>query len=355
MNSPDKHILAILLAAVFSGCCRHQPAEVVVETAREPHRASLFFAGDAMCHMPQVMAARRTDGSYDFSPSFEHIAPAVSTADVAVVNLETVISPDGLFSGYPAFSSPAALAAALKNAGFDIAVTANNHCCDRGAKGIRSTARCLDSLGLARTGTFTDSLDSVGRHPLRFVRDSISFALFSYTYGTNGIPVPAGCIVNRIDTAAIRHDLATATDADCRIIFIHWGSEYARTPDTSQRALAAFMHSHGADIVIGSHPHVVQPADTTDGITVFSLGNFVSNQRKRYCNGGITARIDVTKDNSGMHYTLECTPVYVTTPGYRILPPEVADTISLNAVERFRCDEFFADTRAHMQPLRQSD
>lgn len=348
-------IAAALLLSVTVSCIGVGQTEVAEEPAPlppEPKHATLLFAGDVMCHLPQVSAARQGDGSYDFSSSFEYVSPLFRQADVAVVNFETVVSPDGRYSGYPAFSSPAALASALKDAGADIVLTANNHCCDRGARGIRATADCFDSLGIARTGAFRDSTDFRRNHPLRFMQDSISFALFDYTYGTNGIPVPAGCIVNLTDSLSIFRDLESAADADCRIVFMHWGEEYVSQPTKQQRRLAEAMKRHGADIIIGSHPHVIQPADTLGGkIVVYSLGNFVSNQRKRYCDGGLIAQVEAVKECDGaMRYTLSLQPVWVRRAGYRILPQAVADTLAMTPDEQAQYRLFISDTERMLAP-----
>ena len=336
------YLLPLLFA--LGGCTSTAPA-VDKPDKPAPKYAKLIFAGDVMCHYPQIAAAGNGD-SYDFSPSFEFVKPIFESADAAIVNLETVISPDGRYSGYPTFSSPASLAEALRQAGVDIVLTANNHCCDRGARGIRSTAACLDSLGIARTGTFPDSLDYEKNGVLRFERNGIRFALLNYTYGTNGICVPAGCVVNAVDTVKIAGDLQSAADADCRIAVLHWGEEYQRFTNAEQLRIKECLQRHGAEIVIGSHPHVIQPAEAVGNrIFVSSLGNFVSNQRKRFSDGGLIAEVDVEQTgDGGFDYRLKLIPVWVKLPGYRILPPAVADTIKMSAAERAEYRQFMSDT-----------
>ena len=342
-------IAALLLSA--SACCDTQCPSHDDEPQPQPEirTARLMFAGDVMCHSPQITAARLADGSgdYDFSASFEYVRPLFETADAAIVNFETVVSPDGYYAGYPAFSSPAALANALKNAGVDIAVTANNHCCDRYARGIRTTAATFDALGIARTGAFTDSTDYARNRILRFERNGIRFALLNYTYGTNGIPVPEGCIVNLIDTVRMAADMGDASDADCRIVILHWGEEYQRSTNASQKRIREFLERTGAEIIIGSHPHVIQPAEAAGGrVFASSLGNFVSNQRKRYCDGGLMAEVEVTKqsDTTGVSCRMRLIPVWVKLPGYRIIPPSVADTLPMRADERTLYRQFINDT-----------
>lgn len=311
--------------------CAAAPRETTVE---------LLFAGDVMQHLPQVHAARRGDG-FDYEEVFRAVAPWFRRADLAVVNLETTLTRSGTYTGYPCFRSPAELAGALRRAGVDVAVLANNHCCDGGRSGVGTTLEVCDRVGLRRTGLFADSTDRAWHHPLRITRRGIRFALLNYTYGTNGMPVPSPAIVNRIDTAAMARDLAAAADAECRVVCIHWGNEYERRPNGEQRHLAEFLRRHGADVIIGSHPHVVQPSEADSAhVVVYSLGNFVSNQRRRYCDGGIMARVTVTRRGDGtLRYALEEIPVWVAMPGYRILPAPVADTMRLGEGYRlFRSD-----------------
>ncbi len=306
-------------------------------------RARLLFAGDLMQHLPQVEAAR-CGASFCYAPVFEALLPRFRAADLVVVNLETTLTRSGRYTGYPCFRSPAVLADALREAGVDVAVTANNHCCDGGAEGVRTTAAELDRAGIRRTGVFTDSLDRRARHPLRLTLNGIRFALLNYTYGTNGIPVPAGVTVNGIDMVRMAADLAAARTAetDCVAVCIHWGNEYERREAPGQRRLARFLRRHGADLIIGSHPHVVQPFEADPAhIVVYSLGNFVSNQRRRYTDGGMLAEIEAVKTPDGqMRYTLTPVPVWVALPGYRILPPEAADTMALPPAYRDFREEF---------------
>ena len=305
-------------------------------------RLRMLFVGDAMCHSPQIAAAHRADGSLDFRGSFAEVKPYFDRADIAVVNLETTISPNTNYSGYPTFSSPAEYAEALAWVGTDVALLANNHCCDRGVRGIRSTIATLDRLGLSHTGAFADKDDYAANNILRFERNGLHLAIVNYTYGTNGIPVPSDCVVNLIDTVRMASDLALARQgADCLVACMHWGEEYRSRPTRLQRSLAEFLHRHGVDVVVGSHPHVVQPA-VTDGrsVTIYSLGNFVSNQRKRYCDGGVMAEVEVVKSADGeCRYSVRVTPVWVKLPGYVVLPPESAAKCSQSAeYEQFMYD-----------------
>ena len=274
-------LLSMIAAVVVSaGYLRSVRMQRVVPATVPPDerifRARLLFAGDVMAHLPQLTAARRSDGTHDFFGQFRLVKPRFDAADLVVVNLETTLSAAAPHTGYPCFRTPSSLARALRRAGVDVAVTANNHCCDGGARGIGATLAALDDAGLRHTGTFVDSLRHGADHPLRLAANGIRFALFNYTYGTNGLPVPTGTTVNRIDTTVIARDLAAVDrgSVDCVIAFVHWGNEYERRPDSEQRMLAGFLRRHGADLVVGSHPHVVQPFEQDSTGAVLLVGKF---------------------------------------------------------------------------------
>ena len=308
-------------ALVFFGCSscgeKRMPASRTEAFAENGRRSlTLIFTGDLMQHMPQVFAARQRDGSFDYTSCFSRLNNYFSSADFVIANLETTLGEEP-YSGYPRFRSPEALAGAMRRAGVDVAVLANNHICDRGAEGIRSTLAALDEAGLLHTGAFADSVPPRERHPLMLEKGAFRVALLNYTYGTNGLPVPSGCRVNGIDTAAIRREIASARQdgATHVALFVHWGNEYERLPGPRQRELAAAFHRWGADLVIGSHPHVVQPAETIEdsagnvrGATVYSMGNFVSNQRFPDTDGGLSVRVTLTLDEQGR---TSCLPEYL--------------------------------------------
>jgi poly-gamma-glutamate synthesis protein (capsule biosynthesis protein) len=264
-----------------------------------------MFIGDVMGHGGQVRAAfDENTKTYSYDSTFSRIAPAFALTDLAIANLEVTLAGEP-YSGYPQFSSPDALADGLKTAGIDALVTANNHSVDRGKNGIIRTIDVLNNRGIPFAGTYKDKANRDSTYPLLIEQNGIRVALLNYTYGTNGIPVPSPTIVNLIDTAQIRTDYqkAKAMQVDEVIAFLHWGNEYQRTPSLEQMKLTAFMHNLGLRIVIGSHPHVLQrmeasmDTDSTEGrVAVYSLGNFVSNQRSRYQNGGAMALIRLEKD-----------------------------------------------------------
>ena len=289
---PVKIILSILLfLAVWS--VRGQDRDTVI---------TLIFAGDIMGHDGQIAAALDdSTGTYCYDSVFSYIRPMVTEADVAIGNLEVTLGGPP-YKGYPTFSSPDNLAAACINAGFDILVTANNHAADRGRKGVVRTIRALDSLGISHTGTWTSSEARDTLSPLIIDSKGIRLALLNYTYGTNGLVVPPPPTVAYIDTVRADADIrkAQGMGADKIIIFVHWGTEYDTLPSPVQEHMAEAFKRSGADIVIGSHPHVLQPmiidVDSTGfcKTVVWSMGNMVSNQRARRRDGGAMIMIELT-------------------------------------------------------------
>ena len=342
---------------------QHYPADIDVwlDAALEmideiPKHARLVFGGDLMQHKPQVNAAKDGNGEHDYSESFQYVKPLFEQADLSFINLETTLTMSGNYTGYPLFRSPEEIAGALKEIGIDVAVLANNHILDGGRQGVYTTLELLDAAGIKHTGIFTNSNDYIDRHPLMLNVNDINIALLNYTYGTNGLPTPPGLSVNRIDSFNIARDitLIDRTKTDAVIVFFHWGNEYERRPNEQQKRLSRLCHDLGVELVIGSHPHVIQPIsyqEENDLITVYSLGNLVSNQRDRYTDGGIIVAIDIIKEKGQrLKITPTYTPVWVQLPKYKILPHTVADTIDMPDKEREKYERFFNDTKNILSP-----
>ena len=294
-----------LIISSLNYYCHAQP--------KPSEKLTLLFIGDIMGHDEQIWAAEdRLSHTYNYDSVFTYIRPVISEADIAIANFEVTLGGPP-YSGYPSFSSPAALAAACKNAGIDCMVTANNHSADRRENGIKGTINSLDSLGIPHTGTFLSSRERDSTYPMMLMKNGISIALLNYSYGTNGIDVEKPVIVNTIDKKIIAEDLAKARSRNPGIIivFLHWGMEYDTLPSLRQYDLSEFLFKEGADLVIGSHPHVLQKmiwtkngTETAKGrAAVFSLGNFVSNQRKSGTDGGAMARIEITSSGQSVHIT----------------------------------------------------
>jgi len=283
----------LLILAVFLSATR-------VAICQDTTNVSLLFVGDVMQHDSQIAAAYdKSRHVYDYTQCFQYVKPIVQSADIAIANLEVTLAGPP-YKGYPQFSAPDALAETLKDSGFDVLVTANNHSLDRRKSGLERTIDVLDSIGMAHTGTFKDSVEKAKSYPLMMESKGIRFSLLNYTYGTNGIPVTAPNIVNLIDTIQIKNDLLKAKEqaTDAIIVFMHWGSEYQDHPNRMQKDLAEFCFNHGATLVIGSHPHVLQPMDwrrDKNQLVAYSLGNFVSGQQSRYRDGGAMLWVEFEK------------------------------------------------------------
>ena len=234
-----------------------------------PAGADLLFVGDAMQHQAQLDRARELGGGkgYDWNECYSLIAPDITAADYAVCNLEVPLGGGPDYSGYPCFSAPDNYAQALKDAGFDMFLTANNHCLDRGDKGARATIKALDRLGVDHVGTYADSLQRTQRVP--FIRDikGIKVGFLNYTYGTNGIEPRDGIEVSMIDRDRMAREIKATREAGAEILVVavHWGVEYVLLPGQAQKDLARFLVDQGVDMVIGGHPHVIQPMEHEDG------------------------------------------------------------------------------------------
>ena len=277
-------ILIPILAVLAVGMSPAQnPADSLID------RLSLLFIGDIMGHDAQIRSAKDPEtGSFNYDDVFSFIREEISEADYAIANLEVTLA-GSPYKGYPAFSSPAELAAACIKAGIDCFVTANNHSADRGKKGILETLQKLDSLGIPHTGTFASKNERDSLYPLMLNIKNNTIALLNYTYGTNGINVPDPVIVNMLNRDLVAEDLEKAVrkNPDLIILFLHWGTEYDTIPSKMQDEMARFFFDRGADLIIGSHPHVLQKMIWTKEdpygkgrIAVYSLGNFVSNQQR---------------------------------------------------------------------------
>ena len=288
--------------------------EVKADTIR------LVFAGDIMTHGPQIKAADRGHGTYDFTPSFELVRPMIERADLALANLETTFGGTP-YRGYPMFSSPSSLGSALKEAGFDVLTTANNHSCDRGHYGVVNTIDVLDSLGMRTTGSYRTRAERSQRTPLIIDVRGIKLAVLAYTYGTNGLPIPQPALVDTINLEQISDDLrrADSLGADYKIVQIHWGNEYEKHPNKRQRELAIALARHGVGAVIGSHPHVVQDSEWIEEegakmktFVIYSLGNFISNQTSPAATrGGMLLSLELIRERGTGRWTTQPSYQYV--------------------------------------------
>ena len=305
-NSIFKVLYQYLLCLLFSSSITSQ-------------EISFLFMGDIMGHGPQIRSAWQEETKkYDYEEVFSPLEDIISSADFAISNLEVTLA-GGPYTGYPQFSSPDELAVACKNSGMDVLVTANNHSCDRKNKGIIRTVNVLDSLNILHTGTFKDLGERESKNLLILSKDGIKVGVLNYTYGTNGNKFSSPAYVNLLDSALIKKDVANAKskDLDKLIIFVHWGYEYRDFPNSYQKKYNRFFRDLGVDIVIGSHPHVIQPMEYSkknnyEFLTVFSLGNFISNQREERKDGGAMVRLSFEKiENNIFISKKEYIPIWV--------------------------------------------
>ncbi|MGI6145504.1 MAG: CapA family protein [Clostridia bacterium] len=284
-------ILILLLGANLTGCKSEAISDSVPVTAPEPVAEKTFTiaaVGDILMHNTLLRAAyQRELYKHDFSPFFARIKPHLEAADFVIGNLETTLGVDfNEFGGYPRFNSPAVLAENLKEAGFDLVTTANNHCLDKGIKGLNNTLDYLDKAGLLHVGT-ARTLEEKEKILITEIQ-GVKTAVLAYTYGTNGLPIPKGkeYAVNLLDEKEIINDLYKAREQGAQLIILclHFGQEYHDHPNSAQIRLAKMFFKAGADVILGTHPHVLQPSEIyyeradKAQFVIYSLGNFISDQ-----------------------------------------------------------------------------
>lgn len=303
---------------------------------------SITAVGDLMCHLIEADYAKTASDSFNFNPYFDSVRKYIESSDFAFANLETVTAGKSAgYSGYPMFNSPDQFITAIKNAGFKLISTANNHAIDRGESGVLRTIKQLRNNNLNYNGTFTSQKD---RDSIRiFDIKGIKVAFLAYTYGTNGNKVPRPYLINIIDTSLIHNDIKAARNKGAEIVLVHFhfGKEYQRYPIDYQKNVVNATISYGADLIIGGHPHVIEPAyyfksydpKLDSGFVAYSLGNFLSNQRWRYSDAGVILTIKIEKkipEDKFYISSVEYTPTWVfkgkidNKNSFEILPAKLA-------------------------------
>lgn len=270
---------------------------------------SLMMIGDMLIHEGVYKSGLQDDGTYNFDHLFKNILPDVKAADISIVNQETILGGTELgLSGYPAFNSPYEIADAISKAGFNVVLHATNHTLDKGLKGVNNDINYwknnfpdIKVLGINENEEQYNSI-------YVYEKDDFKISILNYTYGTNGIPLPSSnpYVVNLLDEDKIRTDVAKAKElSDLVIVCPHWGTEYVYTPDSWQKKWTNLFLELGVDVVIGAHPHVIEPVEVKtrdDGhqmLVYYSLGNFVSNQDHSPRMLGAMAKVTMVKDDSG--------------------------------------------------------
>ncbi|MFO7448013.1 MAG: CapA family protein [Ignavibacteriaceae bacterium] len=367
-----KKFLFIPVAAflfLYLNCIPNESRTQTVPVQDSVVTITLTSVGDLMCHSVQYNWARINKDSFDFNPVYREVKKYLSESDFTFGNLETVTAGKQKgYSGYPFFNSPDEFVSALAEAGFDLITTSNNHSLDQGEKGVLRTIEQLNKNNLPYNGTFVSAND---RDSIRlFGIKGLTVAFLAYTYGTNGIPTPKGkqYLVNLIDYSLIEKDINTsrAKGAEIVLVHFHFGEEYKREPVKSQKDAVNKAIEFGADIIIGGHPHVLQPADfyktinarLDTGFVAYSLGNFISNQRWRYSDAGVILNIEITKNfttDSIYISNVNYIPTWVykgtTERGreYIVLPSEISSYTFLTNPDTVKMKQAFEDTKEIME------
>lgn len=361
--------------------------DYIVEPEPEPITDTTIHiaaTGDIMFHPSQLDGAYDSStGTYDFTNSFKAVKSILQSADLAIANFEgtTAGNEKYAYQGYPLFNAPDEVLDALKDTGFDILVTANNHSLDTRKAGVIRTVEQIQARGIDNVGTYISKPKS--RVLIKEVKD-IKLAFIAYTEMVNGLesvmtPEDLDAMVNIVDETKIKEDIAYAKEqnADLIIAYMHWGNEYSRVQSDRQEILADMLFTEGVDIILGSHPHVIQPSRTIEyngkhKFVIFSMGNFISNQRietlkpyglpeeiAKYTEDGVIVNLEIVKDGETKEVYLknvEYTPLWVykgTTPDGRtehIVYPimNYIENDDINENSRARMTRSYKDTMALM-------
>lgn len=300
-------LLATLLAVLFViDMQKPQDGEVQIIPSAQPtpqptplvQTANLLMGGDALLHGAVYTDARDEEGNYDFTEMMSSLQRVTPQYELKYYNQETILGGTELgLSTYPRFNSPQEFGDAMVGLGFNLVSLANNHTLDRGEEAVLASLDYWQQQPVMTAGSYRSAQQKeevqIGEV------NGITYTLLSYTYGTNGIPVPQGkeYLVNVYTEQMLREDISRAREqVDVLIVAMHWGTEYTFEPTQQQRQMAQLLAELGVDIIIGSHPHVVQPIDWIDDtLVVYSLGNLISAQDGIEKRVGLLAGVTITK------------------------------------------------------------
>lgn len=278
---------------------------------KEDAEISFVVFGDVLIHEPIYRYGLQNDKTFGFL--FENVQDTIAECDIAIINQETpLIDAPAMYGDYPRFGTPVNVGQAIVEAGFDVVTCATNHALDRGGGGVSFTKDFFDAHHVKCLGI--QSMDEKDRHPYEIIRrNGVSFALLNYTYGTNGIRIPdenPDMVHVFPDEETVHEDIAQAkSEADFVIVFAHWGTEYAEETDAFQLRWAQLFLKSGVDIVVGTHPHVLQPYEIrTDEnghqmLVYYSIGNYISAQPEKSCVKGGMARFVISLTPTGYQLT----------------------------------------------------
>lgn len=283
MKRTLKYWLFVVGIIFLTTGCFNKLQEEVPKNREEPQKyeLSMIMAGDALIHSSVYKDAYQGSDIYNFNYMFEELKPIVKNHDLAFYNQETIIGGKGLgLSTYPRFNSPEEIGDALIDAGFNMISLANNHTLDRGEQAVINSLNYWQNKDVAIAGSYR-SFDEKNNVVIK-QKNNIRYALLAYTMSTNGIPCPTGkeYLVNLYSDTVVKQDVDKIKDyTDVIIVSMHWGNEYTHTPTDEQRRIAGYLSSIGVNVVIGHHPHVIEPIEYIgDTLVVYSLGNLVSAQ-----------------------------------------------------------------------------
>lgn len=275
----------------------------------EPTKVDVVMIGDMLMHMGVQNSGLYSDGTRNYDHLFTNIKDDVQAADIALVNQEVMIGGEELgLSGYPCFNCAYEVGDALVDAGFNVVLHATNHTLDKGGKGVDNCINFWETKHPEMTYLGINKTEEDKENIYVYEKDGIKIAILNYTYGTNGIALPSDrpYIVNLLDEDTVKKDLEKAkTLADFIIVCPHWGIEYTLTEVEDQHHWAQVFADNGANLIIGTHPHVVEPvswitaADGSQTLCYYSLGNFISTQQSANTMLGAMAKVTITNDETG--------------------------------------------------------
>ncbi|OUB15108.1 capsular biosynthesis protein [Bacillus thuringiensis serovar yunnanensis] len=289
LASNQSNIAQLLEAPEWVGKSPIQKPPNLIKAKKVKSVVNLMATGDNLYHDAVIADGKQKEGSYDYHYIYENIKKAVQSNDLAIVNQETPIAGNKLkVQGYPTFNTPEEVGKSLVDTGFNVVTQATNHIMDMGMKGVLNTREYWKQypdvipLGINKNQKERDEIKTVTKNGIRF-------ALLNYTYGTNGNKIESNksWAVNMIDKEAIKNDVKNAKkNSDIVIVMVHWGVEYNFAPTNEQKELAQYLTDLGVDVVIGNHPHVIQPVEWKQNkvrhqtLIYYSLGNLISAQEK---------------------------------------------------------------------------
>lgn len=273
-------------------------------------QVTLLAVGDNLIHIEVVKSGKQKDGTYNYDHLYDNLAREIQEADIAVVNQETILGGDDFaYSGYPSFNSPYEIGEALVKAGFDVITHATNHTLDMGYKAVKNTFGFWSGYPDITVLGINESKEQQEAIPI-VEKNGIKLAMLNYTYGLNGYKMPEDkpYLVNLLKKEQMKRDIQKAKElADFVIVFPHWGTEYVYEPTSMQKDLTSFYYDLGVDLVIGTHPHVIEPVEWIEKesghrmLVYYSLGNFMSYQKEAPRMLGGMATVTITKDGTGTY------------------------------------------------------